>query len=133
MIKVTAAVIEKDGKILIAKRKKGDHLEHKWEFPGGTMNPGESPEECLKRELLEELGIGTTVGDFICSSTFDYGHVSIELLAYKVSHVSGNFQLHDHEEIEWVFPRDLIKYEFPEADAPIIARLIDVHHQQCLK
>ena len=56
---VTAAVMETDGKILIAKRRRGDHLEHKWELPGGKLESNETPEECLKRELHEELGIET--------------------------------------------------------------------------
>jgi 8-oxo-dGTP diphosphatase len=125
MIKVTAAVIEKDGQILIAKRKRGDHFEHKWEFPGGKIRAGESPEECLKRELREELGIETRVGEFVCSSRCDYGHISIELLAYRVSHVSGEFQLNDHETIAWVSPEDLETYDFPEADIPVIKRLVE--------
>lgn len=125
MIKVTAAVIEKAGKILIARRKRGDRFEHMWEFPGGKVQPGESPEECLKRELYEELGIEATIGPFICSSRFDYGHIAIELMAYKVLHISGDFQLHEHETIEWVFPWDLKEYQFPEADIPIITRLLE--------
>ena len=127
MIKVTAGVIEKDGMILIAKRRKGDRFEHKWEFPGGKVHPGESPEECLKRELREELGIEVKVGAFICSSRFDYGHIAIELMAYKVLHVSGDFELHDHETIEWVCPGDLERYDFPEADIPIITRIRDAY------
>ena len=67
---VAAAIIEKDGKILIAKRKKGSSLAGKWEFPGGKIEPGESPEECLKREMKEEFDIEALAGDFFCSSKF---------------------------------------------------------------
>ena len=66
---VGTSLIEKDGKILIAKRKKGSHLELKWEFPGGKVEQGETPKECLERELREEFGINTKTGKFIISST----------------------------------------------------------------
>ncbi len=124
MQKVTAAVIVRDGKILIAKRKKGDHQGGKWEFPGGKVESGETPEQCLRRELLEELGIETIIGDFICSSKFDYSHLSVELLAYHVSYVSGDFKGDDHDEIKWVPPEELEKYAFPEADIPIVEKIV---------
>ncbi len=66
--KSTAAVIKKDGKFLIAKRKKSDFLGGKWEFPGGKIDEFENPRECLKRELKEEFQVETRVGDFICES-----------------------------------------------------------------
>ncbi len=129
MIKVTAAIIEKDGKILIAKRRKNDPLKDKWEFPGGKIEPNETPEECLRRELQEELGVDTKIGEFICSSKYDYSHISIELLVYKVYHLSGEFKANEHEEIKWVAPSDLSSYEFPEADAPIADKLLkDIYH-----
>ncbi len=131
MQQVTAAVIEKDGKILIAKRKKDDHQGGKWEFPGGKVEHGETPQECLRRELREELGIETVIGDFICSSKFDYSHISIELLAYRVSYRSGNFKPEEHEEIKWVSPEDLEKYSFPEADIPIVKRIVKDIYRDC--
>ncbi len=70
---VTAAVIEEDGRILIAKRKKGDRSEGRWEFPGGKVEPGESPEESLKRELREELGIDVAVEERLCAHPFRIG------------------------------------------------------------
>lgn len=124
MIKVTAAVIEKDGKILIAKRKKGTRLEGKWEFPGGKLKCNETPEECLKRELQEEFGIETKVEDFICSSEYIYPHISIELLAYRVKYVSGEFFLTDHDEIKWVPIQELNNYEFAPADIPVVNKIM---------
>ncbi len=103
-ITVTAAVLEKDGRILIARRKRGDRLADKWEFPGGKIEEGETPEACLRRELQEELGIDVSVGGFVGRSCHRYPHGEIELLAYRVTHLSGDFQLHDHEEIRWVSP-----------------------------
>jgi 8-oxo-dGTP diphosphatase len=129
MTQVTAAIIEKDGKILIARRKKNDPLKDKWEFPGGKIEPNEKPEECLRRELLEELGVDTRVGEFINSSKYEYAHISIELLAYKVYHLSGAFKAQDHEELKWVRPSELINYDFPEADKPIVEKLLkDISH-----
>ena len=84
---VTAAILQMDGKILIAKRKKGDALENKWEFPGGKIEPGETPEQCLVREL------------------------------------TGQFYLHDHQEIRWITPEELGLYDFAEADRPIVQQL----------
>lgn len=122
-VKVVAAVIEKDGRVLLAKRRQGDILAGKWEFPGGKIDPGETPEEALKRELQEELGIETEVGDFICSSLYDYEHLSVELLAYRVLHISGEITPHVHDEVKWVLPDDLCSYDFPAANEEIVRRL----------
>lgn len=123
MITVTAAIIEKNGKILIARRNKNDPLKGKWEFPGGRLEPGESPETCLKRELHEELGIDAKIGEFVGSNKHTYEHISIELLAYRVKEYTGELNPTDHEEVKWVAPSEFHKYDFPEADKPIIETL----------
>ncbi len=122
-VKVVAAVIEKHGKVLIAKRRKGDKLAGKWEFPGGKIDPGETAEEALKRELNEELGIETEVRDFICSSRYDYEHLSVELLAYRVLHISGDITPLVHDEVRWVLFDDLCSYDLPAANDEIVRRL----------
>jgi 8-oxo-dGTP diphosphatase len=122
---VAAAVIERDGRVLIAKRKKGWRFAGKWEFPGGKIEPNETPEECLRRELREELGIETEIGDFFCSSTHAYPHATVQLLVYQAFHVSGEYTLHDHQEIRWVLPDELTQYDFPEADEPVIEKLTE--------
>jgi len=119
-IRVVAAVIEKDGRVLIAKRQQGDRLGGKWEFPGGKIDVGESPEAALKRELLEELSIEADIGDFFCSSHYDYSHISVELLTYRVRHFSGEMTAHVHDELKWVAPEDLCNYDFPGANIEII-------------
>ncbi len=122
-VKVVAAVIERDGRVLIAKRRQGDRLAGKWEFPGGKIDPGETAEKALKRELHEELDIETEVLEYICSSRFDYEHLSVELLAYRVKHISGEITPLVHDEVRWVLPDDLYSYEFPEANEEIVRRL----------
>jgi len=124
-ITVTAAVLEKDGRVLIARRKRGDRLADKWEFPGGKIEEGETPEACLRRELQEEFGIDVAVGGFVGQSCHRYPHGEIELLAYRATHLSGDFQLHDHEEIHWVHPADLHRYDVSAADIPIVKLLLE--------
>ena len=83
---VAAAVIERDGYVLIAKRKQGWHEAGKWEFPGGTLEEGETPEQCLKRELQEELAIVTEVGALFCKSEYSYTpDWTIRLMVYLSS------------------------------------------------
>jgi 8-oxo-dGTP diphosphatase len=123
MKQVTAAVIEKDGKVLIAQRKAGDALAGKWEFPGGKLEPGETPQVCLARELREEFEVETEIGAFICSSKFEYKHLPIELLVYRAKHLSGDFKLNDHSRIEWVRPADLLNYDLSSADIPVVGFL----------
>lgn len=120
---VTAAVLEKDGRILIARRKRGSRLAYKWEFPGGKLEQGETPEECLRREMQEEFGIDVSVGAFVGRSLHSYPHGEIDLRAYRVKHLSGEFTLHDHEEIRWVELSELPSYDFSDADVPIVAIL----------
>ncbi len=121
--KVTAAVIEKDGKILVARRKRDGSQAGKWEFPGGKLEPGETPEAGLRRELREELGIETEVGAFFCSSRFVYPHMDVELLVYRTSYVSGEIALHEHDRVEWVAPEALGEIDFSEADKPVVRKL----------
>ena len=118
-IRVVAAVIKKDGKILIARRKEGKHLEFKWEFPGGKVEQGEKEEISLARELLEEFGVKVRVHQFITESFYDYGHIKINLRAYLVEHIDGDFNPTDHDKKEWIKIEDQKQYDFAPADIPI--------------
>ena len=125
VITVTAAVIEKNGKILIARRKAALRLGGLWEFPGGKLEPEENPEECLRRELREEFGIDVEVGEFLVSHIHEYPHGTINLRSYRVHHLDGIFDLRDHDEVQWVEPKEFRKYEFAPADLPTIKFLVD--------
>ena len=121
IIRVTAAIIESENKILIAQRKAKDSLfGGLWEFPGGKIEDGETPEECMARELKEELEIEVEVGTLITSNKHRYPNGIFELLVYKVEHISGNFVLNDHDEIKWITIDEISNFEFPPANTPII-------------
>jgi 8-oxo-dGTP diphosphatase len=119
-VRVTAALIVDDaGRVLVARRAAGRHLAGYWEFPGGKLEPGESPEACLARERREELGIECEVGALRATSVHAYDRGTIELLAYDARWVSGELVLHDHDAIEWVAPEGLFTIELAPADIPI--------------
>lgn len=143
MITVTAAIIEKDGLVLAARRKSGRHLAGYWEFPGGKLEPEETEKECLARELLEEFDILCTVGDFFAESIYEYetspgkekdcfspnkpatkqGTRIIRLLSYRVSHQSGVFQCRDHDLIVWLPVDELQSLKWSPADVPLVEKL----------
>ena len=121
IIRVTAAIIESENKILIAQRKAKDNLfGGLWEFPGGKIEDGETPEECMARELMEELEIEVEVGTLITSNIHRYPNGIFELLAYRVQHICGNFVLNDHDEVKWITIDEISKFDFPPANTPII-------------
>ena len=123
-VQVTAAIIRRDGETLIARRRAEDHLGGLWEFPGGKIEDGESPEQCLARELREEFEVDATVGRFIISSRFNYGDREIELLAYEVAIAPGELTLNNHDEVRWVPTADLLQNELAAADIPIAQALV---------
>jgi 8-oxo-dGTP diphosphatase len=102
LITVTAAVIQKDNRLFAARRKAGLHLGGLWEFPGGKLEKGESPRECLARELAEEFGIEAHVGRLLGENIHDYGEKIIKLKAYHVTHIGGEFHLREHDELRWL-------------------------------
>lgn len=121
---VTAALIVKNDTIFLAKRKSGQHLESMWEFPGGKLEAGEGPEECLARELSEEFGITATIGNFFKESLYEYEKGVIRLLGYFVDDFKGEFNPTVHDEIKWVPFGELLDYPLAPADIPIAEALI---------
>jgi 8-oxo-dGTP diphosphatase len=124
MIDVTAAILVKDGKVLIAKRKPDDQQPDKWEFPGGKIEAGESARRCLKREMREEFGIDVRVGKFLGESIYDYPHASIRLLAYLAEWQAGNLALKDHADFAWAQCDRLDEFDFAPADLPFVRKLV---------
>ena len=106
-IDVAAAIILVDDKVFAARRKPGIHLAGYWEFLGGKVENGETPEQCLCRELQEELCVRTKVGDFIGESLYDYGTKVVRLIGYQVKHIEGDFQLNDHDQLCWLAREEL--------------------------
>lgn len=124
MIEVAAAIIEDgNGRMLIARRAEGKSQEGMWEFPGGKLELGESPEECLRRELLEEMGITIEPYAYFGDNEHDYGTVKIHLIAYKARFVSGEIVLTDHDAYRWVRKEELEEYAFAPADVPFLGML----------
>lgn len=121
-ILVTAAVIREGDKVLLAKRKKGAHQSGKWEFPGGRIERGESPEACLKRELKEELGVEARITDIFQVVYHQYSRGPVLLLAYQAE-ITGRPQPLEAQAVEWVDISLLDLYEFPPADLPLVEKL----------
>jgi len=124
VITVVAGILIEDGKVLIAKRSGNDELFGKWEFPGGKVKKNETLERGLRRELKEELGIRVKVGKYLGESIYKYSSGIIRLMAYYVKRVDGNFQLHVHDEIQFVSMNNLGEYDFLPADIPIVQQLM---------
>ncbi|KPJ77246.1 MAG: hypothetical protein AMJ54_08670 [Deltaproteobacteria bacterium SG8_13] len=123
VVRVTAAVLEKNGRILIACRGPEDHLAGKWELPGGKVEDGESPEQCLARELFEEFNLTVSLDEYLGASTYRYDHMAIELLVYRVRWESGEPVALVHADFRWVAPAELKQYEFAPADLPFVRKL----------
>jgi len=123
IVKVTAAIIVRDGKILIAQRHPTDRMAGLWEFPGGKVEAGETPEACLRRELKEELAIDVRIGEALGISVYHYDHISIRLMAYQAFWKRGSIKLSTHRDYRWVNPDQLDLYAFTPADLPFVNKL----------
>jgi 8-oxo-dGTP diphosphatase len=121
MINVTAAVIEnQEGKILITQRSKEDKLSLKWEFPGGKIEDGETAEECMKREIREELNLDIEVVGYLGSCVYKYDSVEICLIAYKARALTDDLRLNVHNAARWVTADELKYYDFAPADIKLL-------------
>ena len=111
MKEVTAAIIVTDNKVLISRRGPESKLAGFWEFPGGKVEKGETRQECLQRELLEELSVEAIAGEEIAESEYHYDHGSFLIIAIEVTLVSTDIVLKDHDRMEWVEFADLKNYK----------------------
>jgi 8-oxo-dGTP diphosphatase len=108
---VTAALIRDDRKILIAQRGGDKRFGRKWEFPGGKLMAGETPEACLHREIMEELNLVIRVEEHFCTVHHNYPDFDIELMAFWCTIVGGTLKLEEHEQVLWVTVAELEQYE----------------------
>jgi 8-oxo-dGTP diphosphatase len=120
---VTAAVIERDGKVLVARRKAGLVAEGLWEFPGGKLEEGEEPRRGLERELEEELGVRAVAGELLCSVPFEGPVASFELVVFRTEVLSRDFRLTDHDQVLWLDPAEMDERVFSKPDRPVVRLL----------
>ena len=120
---VTAALIRDEDRILIAQRGRGKRFGWKWEFPGGKVRVDETPEDCVQREIKEELNLEIQVEKHFCTTRHQYPDFNIELIAFWCSIVGGKMKLVDHEQVLWVTVPEMNEYTFVEADLDVISAL----------
>lgn len=120
----TAIIVDEEGKILIGQRPEGKALAGLWEFPGGKQEEGETVEQCIIREIKEELDVKCCVGDFLMTVSKKYEHGDFKLMVYLTKiEDKENLKANVHQKLLWVTPKEMDNFEFPPADADIIAYL----------
>src|ERR1700722_7640811 len=124
IIEVSAGLVFREGRLLISQRRAEDHLGGLWEFPGGKRHDGESDEECLRRELREELGIEVEVGALIETITHEYPVKTVCLKFFRCVWRSNEPRSFGSRGLAWVNRDELSKYKFPEADQRLLERLV---------
>ncbi len=123
MIDVVAAVIKKDNKYLIAQRNRDKHFAFYWEFPGGKVNNNESFENALKREILEELSINIKINNKISSERFKDEKINVEVHYFLCEKLDEEIILSEHEDMKWVFKKNLLNFKLAPGDSKIIKYL----------
>ncbi len=124
-IVVTAAVVRRGDTYLVTRRLKGTHLEGLWEFPGGKCEPGEALEECLRREIVEELGVNVDIKHLLLSTqhTYDSRHIELHFFACELDALDVEPHPRLGQEIRWAHRSELPQLAFPPADAELIQLL----------
>ena len=121
---VVAAVIKKNDQYLIVQRNKHKHLGLKWEFPGGKVDDGESFEEALQREIKEELNLKISIDKKIAKQAYRDDKIDILLHYYECTPVTEEIVLYEHEDYKWVYSKEMVNYDFAEADKKISKQLV---------
>ncbi|AEH86128.1 NTP pyrophosphohydrolase [Mesorhizobium sp. LNHC221B00] len=128
LLVAACALVDADGRVLLAQRPPGKQLAGLWEFPGGKVEPGETPEQCLIRELQEEIGIETEIPCLapltFASHSYDDFHLLMPLFICR--RFRGIAQPREGQALKWVRPKQMRDYPMPPADAPLIPFLIDL-------
>lgn len=128
MLHVAAAVMKQDNKILICQRARDDDYALLWEFPGGKLEAGETPEQCIVREIAEELGLEIRINNILAVTKHHDGKQDVHFTFYEVDIIKGHIILNVHEAAVWASPETLADYEFMKADRPIVDLLMRQHH-----
>lgn len=124
MKRVVAALIVKDGKILVCQRTRHQTMPLKWEFPGGKIEEGEQPRDAMRRELEEELGIDARIGDEVSRIRHEYPNgAAVELRFFVVREYAGELENRIFRDMQWAHPQDLPAYDFLEADLQLVREL----------
>ena len=121
-IEVVAAIMHKDGAYFATQRGYGE-FEGMWEFPGGKIEPGESREVAIKREIQEELGVDIVIENILCTTEYDYPSFHLTMHCYLCSITSGEIELREHKSARWLKPAELGSVEWLPADEDVISRL----------
>ena len=121
-IKVVAAIIVQNHKVFATQRGYGDFKDG-WEFPGGKMEPGETPQQALARELKEELAIDVNVGNFLCTVDYDYPTFHLTMHCFYCSVIGGELTLLEHEAAKWLKTTELHSVNWLPADVEVVAAL----------
>lgn len=126
MIDVSCALItRKNGQLLVTQRSALMRLPLKWEFPGGKVEQGETAEECVFREIREELGITIEITGRMTASVFDDGKLAIRLIPFHCKLISGEIILAEHAAFQWLFPDELTGLDWAAADLPVLKEYLD--------
>ena len=122
---VTAAIIRDGENILVVRRAPGEKLAGFWEFPGGKVEQSETLQECLERELSEELNIATKVSGIVAVSDYNYENGSIKLIALEAEILHGELTLSVHDKLQWLLPSEILDLKLAPADIPIAQALLE--------
>jgi len=120
---VVAAIIKKDGLYLIVQRNRDKYMGLRWEFPGGKVEPDETFQEALSREIEEELSIQIDVHEKIAQEKYKDDQINVDLHYYLCSQKSSKIRLNEHENIAWIAKKDFGKYDFVEGDGNVLSLL----------
>ncbi len=128
MINVTCGIILKDGRVLVTQRSEKMQLALKWEFPGGKIESNETEEQCLQRELKEELGIEIEILEKLESKPFHYEKFSINLIPFVANHISGEIMLREHKDFKWLAREELTTLDWASADIPVLESFLKLNY-----
>lgn len=125
-IQVTCALIDFNGKILVVQRSQSMDLPLKWEFPGGKIEKNETEEECIRREIKEELNIDIEIVHRLSPTIYNYPNQSIQLIPFLANYSGGELKLLEHRRFQWLPKKELLELDWAEADIPIVKEYLSL-------